>query len=660
MKIPATAAKHVATIDYETYYAPDFTLSKLTTAEYIYDPRFEQIGVGVKLDGGPAHWLTPEQFLAFCARAPWDETAVLAHHAHFDGLILSHHNGVKPAFWFDTLSMARAVDGVEVGGSLKKQAEKYNLGAKGTEVVNALGKRRRDFLPQEYAAYGEYCKNDCDLEWALFNVLKPRFSDSEFWSIDTTIRAFTEPVLLVDAPLLVQFAAAERQKKADLLSKIAADKDTLMSNDQFAEYLAGLGVDPPRKISAKTGKETWAFAKTDPGMKELLDHERDEVRWATEARVGVKSTINETRAERFIRTSGNGTRPLPIYLKYCGAHTGRWSGGDKMNLQNLVRGGTLRQSLRAPPGSKVVVVDSGQIEARKCAWLAGHTDLLEGFRKQDADPKADTDVYTRFASTAYGTLITKKDKVKRGLGKTSILGLGYGMGWYKFAMTLAAGPMGAAPIIFTMEDAEKLNVDLDGFRLNAKHMARVAEMPSRLALEPRIVHCACAEKLVSVYRTENAPIAKLWKAMDAVMRAMDDETMWGKKFGPLGILRHALVLPTGRVLKYPGLSQGDDGWSCLGGRAGKERVRVYGGLLTENVVQAMARDVIAEQALHLRAEGFRIATTTHDEVVMVVPEADAARVLEVALTTLRTAPEWAPGLPLNAEGDIGDAYGDAK
>lgn len=406
----------LVTLDFETYYADDYTLSKMTTEAYIRDPRFEVIGVGVKV-GEVEKWMTADEFHDWAPRLRG--MAVLAHHAHFDGLILNHHFGVKPAFWFDTLSMARHVHGTEVGNSLKKLAEHYGVGVKGEEVILAKNLRRNQFSAAQWTQYGNYCLNDCRLAEELLWKLSPAFSDTELWCIDATVRMFTEPTVLLDVPKLEAALQSELDKKAALLARAETMKEDLLSNQKFAQLLLDLGVEPPMKTSLKTGKEAFAFAKSDAGFKDLLEHERDEVRWLAEARVGIKSTINETRAARLLGMAKRG--PAAIYLKHSGAHTHRWSGGDKSNFQNLRRGGALRGAVTAPDGFVIVACDSSQIEARGLAWLAGDAELLQAFREG-------RDVYSELASEIYGRHVDRKankaDEIPGFVGKVACIAEG--------------------------------------------------------------------------------------------------------------------------------------------------------------------------------------------------------------------------------------------
>lgn len=404
------------TIDFETYYDKEFSLSKITTEEYIRSEQFEVIGVAAKVDDQQTQWCTgsKEQIAKFLHGLDLPSHDVLAHHMAFDGAILAWQFGIRPKYYLDTLSMARPLTGLTVGGSLAALAKKFELGAKGTEVVNALGKRREDFSPQEIFAYGTYCMNDVNLTYELFKILKPHSTTKELYIIDLMLRMYIDPVLELDKEKLTHHLSNVQTKKEELMRRIsdAIGKDDLMSNMKFADVLKKLGVEPPMKVSLRTNKMTYAFGKTDYEFKALLEHEDPRVQAVVSARLGIKSTLEETRTISFLGIADRGA--LPIMLNYYGAHTGRASGGDKMNLQNLPRGGTLRKSIKAPEGHVVIAVDSAQIEARVVAWLAGQDDLVEDFRNG-------VDIYSKFASDVYERPIDKSiDKVERFVGKTCV------------------------------------------------------------------------------------------------------------------------------------------------------------------------------------------------------------------------------------------------
>jgi DNA polymerase len=247
---------------------------------------------------------------------------------------------------------------------LKVLANHYDLGEKGTEVENALGLRRQDFSPEQLARYGEYCKNDVSLTYALFNAMAKDFPPTELRLIDLTVRMFTDPVLRLDKNMLVDHLLWEKQRKDELLENFA--KDDLMSNNKFADILVAYGIAPPMKTSPTTGKQTYAFSKTDEAFKALLEHGNPQIQALVGARLGTKSTIEETRTARFIGIAERGALPVP--LRYYAAHTGRWGGDDKLNLQNLQRNSPLKKCILAPDGYTMIDSDSSQIEARTLAW----------------------------------------------------------------------------------------------------------------------------------------------------------------------------------------------------------------------------------------------------------------------------------------------------
>lgn len=324
------------TVDLETFYDEKFSLSRMTTEEYIRDPQFEVIGVGMKIDDEETQWFsgTHAEIKAWLNQVDWTNSAMLCHNTQFDGAILAWIFDIVPAYYFDTLCMARAKHGVDVGGSLKALVERYKLGAKGTEVVDAKGKRRLDFTAAELDRYGKYCINDVDLTFKLFSAfVADYFPQSELDLIDLTLRMYTEPVLRVDDALLVGRLEEIKQEKSSLLRGLMDLLDVgqeeevrskLASNPQFAAILKDFGVEPPTKISPTTGKETYALAKNDEGFIELLENSEPHIQQLCAVRLGTKSTIEESRIERFISIGARNKGLLPIPLKYYGAHTGRW------------------------------------------------------------------------------------------------------------------------------------------------------------------------------------------------------------------------------------------------------------------------------------------------------------------------------------------------
>jgi DNA polymerase len=602
------------TIDFETYYDKEFSLSKMTTEEYIRDSRFEVIGVGVKVNDEDAQWFsgTREEIRGFLEQYDWHNAAAVAHNAMFDAAILTWVFGIKPNMWVDTLSLARAIDGLEVSGSLKAAAERHGLGVKGTEVVNALALRRQDFHPEQLARYGEYCKNDCDLTRSLLDVYIDKVSALELQVINLTIKMFSQPVLELDLPLLEQHLEEVRERKAELLAACEADPETLNSNPKFAELLRTLGVEPPMKVSLTTGKETFAFAKTDEGLKTLLDHEDERVQAVVAARLGTKSTLEETRTERFIEIAKRG--PLPVPLRYFAAHTGRWGGSDKLNLQNLPRKGKLKEAIIPPKGYVIIDSDSSQIEARVLAWVAGQNDLVQAFANRH-------DVYKIMASKIYRKPVEEISDRERFMGKTTILGCGYGLGALKFQSSLKIAGV---------------NLELE--------------------------EC---QNIIKTYRETYSAIPELWKQAWNCLNAILEGNTCSFGFQPQAVYvgRGGFTLPSGYVLGYPELKKEtgaeDGGWwsGQFSYKTRNGRTKIYGGKVVENLIQAVARCVIAEQMVWI-AERYRPILTVHDAIAIVAPEAEAEEAQAWMAECMSTPPHWAGGLPLSCDYGIGRNYGE--
>jgi DNA polymerase len=599
----------ILTLDFETYYSKDFTLSKITTEEYIRDDRFEVIGVAIKEDENETIWKsgTHAEISDFLGSFDWDNSALLAHNSLFDASILNWRFGIKPKAILDTLSMARAIHGTEVGGSLAKLSTYYELGQKGTEVVTAIGKRREDFSKEELDAYGGYCKNDVELTYALCVKLMPAFKLSELRLIDLTIKMFSEPVLVLDRKMLEAHLLEVKYRKDKLLEDAGIEtRDDLMSNPKFAKMLEALGVEPPMKISPTTGKETLALAKSDEGFKALADHSDERVQALVSARLGNKSTLEETRTQRFIEIAKRGTLPIP--LSYYAAHTGRWGGADKINLQNLPSRGDnankLKHAIVAPDGYMIIDADSSQIEARVLAWLSGQDDLTEAFRKGE-------DVYKIMASAIYNKTIEEVASKERFVGKTTILGCGYGMGAIKFQTQL---------------------------KTFGTHIGEEE-----------------ATEIINIYRQTYPMIPNLWREGDKAIAAMIKNQ--SAPFGNGCITIHGdkgLLLPNGLFQRYPNLRRENHqyGYDSRNGL-----VKIYGGKLVENICQAVARCIIGEQMLEI-AKKYKVVLTVHDAVACIVPEAEVEEGMQYVTECMRWTPDWAEGLPVNCEAGHGKSYGE--
>ena len=635
---------NIITVDFETYYGKGLGFRTQTTEEYVKDPRFEVVGVGVKVNEETAEWFTGthDEVRNYLKKFDWKNSSLLCHNTMFDGAVLSWHFGIVPKLYLDTLCMARAVHGVDAGGSLKVLADKYNIGIKGTEVEDAIEKKRTDFTPKDLAQYGSYCKNDVELTYTLWTILSKTFPGDELKLIDMTLRMFINPIFHLDDAMLVERLEDLKKEKSDMLKGLMAKlgceteeevRKKLASNPKFAEVLKEFGVEPPMKDSVTTGKQTYALAKNDVGFIQLTEHEDPFIQQLCAVRLGTKSTIEESRIERFIQVGSRNKGRLPIPLKYYGAHTGRWAGSDKVNFQNLPSRDKKKKALKnaviAPEGYVVINCDSSQIEARVLAWLAGQNDVVKQFANNE-------DVYSIFATSVYSTeknkvVITKANPIERFVGKTCVLGLGYGTGALKLQHTLKTQPPGA-------------------------------NLPEE--------EC---KRIVDLYRNTNSKITGLWKEGDRVLETLANgfvtedpdtgapEELTAYYYGDhkcLLVTKEGIQLPNGLYIRYPELYYNTDetnGRYIYQSRRGP--VSIWGGSLVENVVQALARIIVGQQMIKIN-EKYRVVLTVHDAAVCVVPEDEAEEAMKWIMDVMSIPPDWATGLPVACEASYASSYGE--
>ena len=675
----------IITLDFETYFDIDYTLSKLSTSEYVRDERFKAQMLGIKQGSQPTVIISHEDIPQYLASIDWSDRILLCHNTAFDGFILGHHYGVFPPYVLDTLSMARGLHSNDIGGKLDDVAQYYKVGNKVPDVLDRT-KGVVDWDDELYEEVARYCAQDVELTLAIFKLMHKKFPDIEMDLVDITIRMFTQPVLKVDIarvqielqrelderqalldrtyslkawdPKALKLTKAEQAlPDAELRNRIV--KKVVGSNELFASLLVHAGISEryvPTKTSptylkkvmagqdtGTTNKTVYAFGKEDADFTALaedmsfwtqhydLDNKGEMFRYTVQrgiiqslidTRLAVKSTTNITRAERFL-TAGADDMPLPCGYSYFRAHTGRWGGNNKMNMQNLKRGGELRMSILAPKDHVICVVDSGQIEARVNGWLWRQMDLLEAFKAADGWDKktmgvahgAARDAYCKFGDLIYGREITTDDFLERHVGKVCVLGLGFQMGAPKLQLTLAKGALGGPPVHFTLQ--------------------------------------RCHE-IVNAYRTTNDHIVLGWEICNQIIQDMAAGST--KRFGPLSWEKEKLWLPNGLALHYPDLeqSEGPRGpqWSY---RAGKFRTKIYGGLLCENIVQALARNVVAEQVLEI-SKRQRVVMITHDEAATCVKAKNADLAFSLMQAAFRRPPVWAPDIPLNCEGGYAANY----
>ena len=648
--------QQILVIDFETRWdRKDYTLSKMTTEQYIRDPRFKAFGCCIKTYDVPGTvWVTHADLPDFFNTIDWSTTAVLAHNAQFDVAILSYVYGHQPCFIFDSLSMARALRGVEVGNSLAKLANEFGLPPKGQAVHSTDG--LEELTHEIEFELAEYCKHDTFLCEEVFKRLIKDYPAKELRLIDLTLKMFTNPVLELDQEMLREALMEESTKRTELLNRLGIEEATLASNDKFASVLSKMGIAPPKKISKTTGKEALALAKNDAHFQALLNSDNEDVALLCEARLAVKSTLERTRAQRFLDISERGRLPVP--LNYYGAHTGRWSAskGSGLNLQNLKRGSFLRKSIQAPAGYSLVVCDLAQIEPRVLAWMCDYTDLLEIFA-------SGKDAYAQFGAQMFGIPGLNKDSHPdlRQSAKSALLGCGYGLGWASFAAQLLTGFLGAPPTRYDKAFAKQLGVGaefVNEFISYQPYLERMKDIPHTCTEPELTVHCVSAKKIIDKYRDAAQPVKTFWEMCDALIKRSLVE---GKPYTHkcLTFEKERIVLPSGLALRYPQLSGVADEKGRIQWTYGDDKKKLYGGKLTENIVQAVARCVMTDGMLRIQKQ-YPCVLTVHDEVVALVPESEADDAENWVLAQMTMVPKYMPGIPLGAEAGHAKRYGDAK
>ena len=596
---------NLITLDFETYYDVRLSLGKMSTVQYVQDDEFKVWGVGVKFFHNPTVWIPEDEVKDFLEQIDWDDAALVCHNTLFDAYILTQVFGVYPKYYYDTAAMSRGLFPNE-SASLKHVCKRLfpddPTMRKGEELINAKG--IRDLDPQLDEEIGGYCIQDVDLTYALYNKMHHEFPQSELDLMDLTVRMFVEPKLTLDRALVYTYKQELADETARKIENSTTTREVLASQQKFANFLEDLSITVPTKRSPRTGNIIPAFGKNDSAYIQMCNM-YPQYNHIWDAREAVKSRLEETRAERFL-SSVNPDGSFSVPLRYYAAHTGRFGGSEKINLQNLPRGSKLRSAITCRDDQFLYVADLSNIEARMLAWLARQEDLLDAFARGE-------DVYCQFASEIYGRPITKDNKLERYVGKTAILGLGYGMGAEKFQYTLASGSPSVEVTIET------------------------------------------ARTIVQQYRSTYYNIPRLWSVCKQLLYSMMDRNQIGNTYGPLAVSNNAIKLPNGMFLKYPAL-QYINGEFLYTGR-NNSMIRTHGPRVCENIIQALARIVITDQILttHQLPE-VDVVLTVHDEIIALSSKEKPDETLDQILAIMKKPPVWCSSLPLDAEGHFSNVY----
>lgn len=600
----------IVALDFESYFDDAYTLKKMSTEAYIRDPRFQAHGAAIKW--GPDHaakWYDERALRYVLKEEDWSDTAIICHHAQFDGLILSHLFGINPKLWLCTLSMARLLLGNHISVSLDSVRSQFGIAAKRTPYEKFKGRHWHELDRATQDEMAEGCCDEVESIWTIFGKLAKEFPSSQYEIVDCLLRMFVDPVLVGDTEFFSRVWQAEYQRRNDLFTRLGVRIEDLRSDATFAALLEAQGVE----VQQKQGKNAliYAFAKTDPFMQELLDDEDEIVAALAQAKLDAESTIQMTRAETlgFMSTRG----PLTVYAKAYGARTTRPSGGDKSNFLNMKKADpdlpqldtniSLKGGICAPEGYLLAPVDASQIDCRLVNMVAGQWDMVEAFRN-GADP------YVRVASEFYGYAVNRKDHPgQRQLGKVVELQSGYGSGGAKIRATLR----NKAGIIISPEDGDK---------------ARDA------------------------YRSTHPAVTAIWKTAGAMLPvlASGQQMQWG----PVEIRDGCVWLPNGCPLIYRTLEwDGEAREWRVKTRRGWEKM--YGAKLFAETIQALTQVIVSDAMVRIHRAGIRTLNFSYDELLLLIKE-DGHEALEFCLQEMKRTPDWLPGIPLDAEGSLNARY----
>ena len=592
------------TLDFETYYAVKYSLSSLSYTDYIYDPRFKVELVGIKQGNLPTQ-VYPNLVELWKLSQTEEKILFIMHKASFDLMIMKKLNLLPRNYKVFCTEAAGRLLVPKISHSLNNLSIMFGLGQKTKALKLMKDKHFSDLTAQKQKAMVEYTVQDVELTYSLHQALKDHVPEKEKALMDHSFKIWVSSKLRVDTEKAKRLIKEDEEQRKKIIVASGVDEKTLSSNNKYTELLKKLEVEVPYKTSPRTGKKAPALGQADHEYQVMMTNYPQYTKIYA-ARKAAKSTITQTRLQRLIQVGEQTGGELPVLLHYAGAEqTKRYSGGNKLNLQNLSarNGGAIREVITAPPGYKLVIVDSAQIEARTLAWMADENEILDAFRHG-------RDVYSEFASKVYKCEVTKsnpKTKTLRFVGKTCILGLGYGTGSEKLRITLATG----SPTVVKSPDE--------------------------------------AKAIVNLYRQTYRNITNLWRRMENALLDMSLGRSGVCKFGEWS--KEGFLMPNHVFIKWPCLRREDYGW--VYGIDTEEGI--YGAKVVQQITQALARTIVAYQMLRIHKH-YPINLMVHDELVAVVPEEQADECLAYMLYIMRKPLNWCKSLPLDAEGVISDHY----
>ncbi len=633
----------IVTIDFETYWDQEYTLSKQEwpTVRYVTSDKFEATGVGIRADERTGFYDPNliEKALGRLQEKYGDDLencVVVMQNAFFDALILHEHYNIRPKYILDTKQIASFLE-ARKSHHLRDMAEEYGLEPKG-DTKQFRGLHWDDMTEEQRDALGGYCNNDVNITAKLLQRMLPLVTNPELELplMNHTTQLFLQKNFKFDFMLAMELKG-KMEKQADKIAKELGHTRAVISGNKTFFVLMQEALPPGERVPMKQGKPCKtnptgmipAFAKNDEGMKALINHSDDKVRKLAEARQAVKSwPLHVKRVYNMIQQAKASDGYFRIPLKYAGAHTIRWSGCEGVNCQNFGSKADplinqVRNLLLADDGKVLVTGDSGAIEARGLAWIAGQDDLIESF-------KQGRDVYSEFASKLLGRPVRKpKDYdpepvakilgADRNYGKDYILGAGYGMGATRMLVEIRKRPA-------FNEKIKRGEIDV-----------------------------STCKRDIKFYRQTYSMIPKFWGDVEKAFKVVTKYSDQVRTVGPLVFYSKGMMvflrLPSGRELRYP---------HCTIRRADSS-IRwhyghLWGGSITENIVQSMCRDLLGFWILECEKAGLPIVIHVHDDMTTMVPKEDEEGAQMTMEKIMLTKPAWAEGLPLAVESHTGDRY----
>lgn len=583
----------ILAVDFETYYDKEVSIKVYGPRGYFNHPQFSAYLVSVVGDSGFTYVGCPREF-------DWsllNGRTVLSHNASFDETLFKF--GVEKKWWRGCTPKAwHCTADLAAFCGIPRSLKGASSVALGIEISkdtrdNMSGKRWEDMTPEFKQEVIDYAAKDSQLCLDLWATLSPSWPEHER-EISRMNREALQKGIPIDQPLLKSYAnqLSVRLFEAEQAIPWIGDKSPL-SRTAFNDECRKQGLTPPESL-----------ALSDDDANEWIEKNCVEHLWIAAVREWRRVNALQKKIKSFdLATMADGR----YYgaLTYFGAQqTGRFSGsGGNLNLQNLAQGEMfgvdIRKLIKAPKGKTLLVADLSQIEVRTLCWLANDKAMLDSIANTE-------DIYHSFA-VKFGIWADDNGPISVGspslrhLAKTMTLGCGYGTGAAKFAQ-----------------------------------MAKL-DLPA-------------AQQAVSRYRTTMKRIVMYWNFLDKLAKVAAGE---GK---PL-----ALSLPSGRTLNYgvPFVAETVHGTGLfckIYKQSQKQVMKIWGGILAQNLSQALARDILSDMLLRIEKEGLSILFHVHDEVIIEVDTERAEEAKEIVERIMSTAPEWIPDIPVTSKAKLLTRY----